>query len=98
MREQRRHERYAIPLEIKVTWPGRENRTGVTRDFSDGGAFLLVMFPSPPPVDTVMELQLASEVNGHAAPVLKARVVRNETTGIAFEFILTTEGPDNCNR
>jgi hypothetical protein len=91
MHEKRKHERFEIPLEVRVTWPGKAEQVGVTRDFSDGGAFLLVVFDQEPQPDTVMELQLTSQVQGQDAPVLKGRVVRSAADGIAFEFIPPTE-------
>lgn len=91
MPEKRKHERFEIPLEVRVTWPGKAEQVGKTKDFSDGGAFLLVVFDQEPQPDTVMELQLTSQVEGQAAPVLKGRVVRTASDGIAFEFVQTTE-------
>lgn len=95
MRENRKHERFEIPLEVKVTWPEKEERVAVTRDFSDGGAFLLVVFDAEPAKDTIMELQLTSQVNGKDAPVLRGRVVRTAADGTAFEFIAPPEGPSD---
>jgi hypothetical protein len=87
MHDKRIHERFEIPLEIRVTWPGKAEQVAVTKDFSDGGAFLMVVFEAEPPPDTVMELQMTSKVMGHDAPVLRGRVVRTAADGIAFEFI-----------
>ena len=91
MQEKRKHERFEIPLEVKVTWHGHEEHIAVTRDFSDSGALMMVVFNEEPAADTVMELQLTSQVNGHDAPVLRARVVRIDADGTAFEFISPTE-------
>lgn len=91
MHDKRKFERYELPLEIRVTWPGRAEQVGITRDFSDGGAFLMVMFDSEPPPDTLMELQMTSQVMGQDAPVLKGRVVRTDADGIAFEFVPVPE-------
>lgn len=89
MQDKRIHERFDVPLEIRVAWPGQVELIGVTRDFSDGGAYILVVFDPQPPLDTIMELQMTSQVMGHDAPVLKGRVVRASTDGIAFEFIVS---------
>jgi hypothetical protein len=85
--EKRKHERYNETLEIKVTWPDKETRIGTTRDFSDGGTFILINFYPQPSTDMEMLLQLNSLVGGNEAPVLRARVVRTTAEGIAFEFI-----------
>jgi hypothetical protein len=87
MPDKRQHERFELPLEIRVTWPGQAEKVGITRDFSDGGAFLMVVFEAEPAPDTVMELQLTSPVMGQAAPILRGRVIRTAADGIAFEFI-----------
>lgn len=91
MNDKRKYERFELPLEIRVTWPGKAEQVGVTKDFSDGGAFLLVVFEAEPPPDTVMELQLTAPVMGHAAPILKGRVIRTAADGIAFEFVPSPE-------
>jgi hypothetical protein len=87
LEDKRRHERYNETLEVKVTWPDKETRIGTTRDFSDGGTFILVNFDPQPPIALDMLLQLNSKVGGIEAPVLRARVVRTTAEGIAFEFI-----------
>lgn len=87
MQDKRVYERFELPLEIRVTWPGRAEQVATTKDFSDGGAFLMVTFETEPPPDTIMELQLTSQVMGHDAPVLRGRVVRTAADGVAFEFV-----------
>ncbi len=87
MDEKRMHERYRETLEIKITWQGNGTLIGKTRDFSDGGAFILVNSDPRPLPGTEVKLQLNSLVAGKEAPVLPARVVRTEPDGIAFEFL-----------
>lgn len=91
MQNNRKYERYELSLETRVSWPGKAEHVAVTKDFSDGGAFLLVVFETEPPPDTIMELQLTSPVMGKPAPVLKGRVVRTAADGIAFEFVPNPE-------
>ena len=87
MREQRKHERFELALQVRVTRPDRETIVGTTRDFSDGGAFIHADFVPPPAVGDEMLLQLDGLINGDAAPVLKARVVRVTAEGAAFQFV-----------
>lgn len=87
MQDKRVFERFDVPLEIRVTWPGYSSLVGLTKDFSDGGAFILVVFESQPAADTILDLQMTAQVMGHDAPILKARVVRSTAEGIAFEFV-----------
>jgi c-di-GMP-binding flagellar brake protein YcgR len=91
MHDNRKYERFEIPLEVKVTWPDHEEHVGITKDFSDGGALLAVVFDMLPETGTLMELQLTSQVNGQDAPVLRARVVRSDSNETAFEFISPPE-------
>ncbi len=87
MEEKRKHERYSETLEIRVTWEGNGTLIGKTRDFSDGGAYILVSYDPQPSPGTEVILQLNSLVAGKEAPVLHARVVRAEPDGIAVEFL-----------
>jgi hypothetical protein len=87
MHEKRKHERFELPLEIRVIWPGQTEHVGITINFSDGGALLKIPFDAEPQPETIVELQLTSQVMGQSAPVLRGRVVRTVTNGIAFKFI-----------
>lgn len=92
MSERREYERIEVPLEVRVEWPDHECMIGVTRDVSDGGAFILVTFNPPPPPGTEIILQLTQQVMGHEAPILQGRVIRADAEGIAFKFV-TPESP-----
>ena len=85
--ERRQHERYEELLEVKVTWPGRGERVGLTRNFSDGGTFVGVSFDELPAAGTTMILQLNAPEAVIAPPELTARVVWARADGIAFEFL-----------
>ena len=87
MSERRNQERIEVPLEVRVEWPGYGTAIGVTRDVSDGGAFILVTLDPQPPPGTVIILQLTQQVMGHDAPILKGLVLRSELDGLAFKFI-----------
>jgi c-di-GMP-binding flagellar brake protein YcgR len=87
MKDSRTSERIEAPLDIKVTWPAMQQvKRATTKDFSDGGAFVHVVFDPLPPVDAEMHLQLNGSVLGKEPPVLKARVVRVTDEGVAFKF------------
>ena len=87
MAEMRRFERFALDVEVRVTWPGKGMLIGTTRDFSDGGAFVQVDFGAVPVLGTQMQLQLNDRVAGEEAPLLQAEVVRVEPHGLAFAFL-----------
>jgi hypothetical protein len=95
MQERRRHERIFVALEVRVTWPNHGTVIGVTRDFSDSGAYIFVDFGTPPARNAEMLLQLNQQVNGKEAPVLKARVVRVEPGAMIFCFTEVPMGADD---
>ena len=87
MGDKRKHDRMFAALEIKVMWPGKETLIASTHNFSDAGAFVSVRLEPQPPVGTEMFLQLNALVNGSPAPVLRAKVIRAQSDGVAFEFV-----------
>jgi len=87
VKERRRHERISEQLQVRVICPGCETQIGKTRDFSASGTFLEINLSSPPEPGTMIELQLDAPVDGGAAPVLKARVVRILSNGLGLEFL-----------
>ena len=93
MKDARASERIEASLDIKVTWPAmRQVKRATTRDFSDEGAFVHVVFDPLPPLDAEMHLQLNGSVLGKEPPVLKARVVRVADEGVAFRFVRDESG------
>lgn len=90
MRENRRHERYPINVEVEVALPGflrKQRRRFQTRDMSDGGVFLVSDGKPFPPVGSVIEVQVAAPVDGEPPPVVRARVVRVSREGMAIAFL-----------
>lgn len=88
MKDARANERIEAPLDIHVTWPAMgQVKRATTKDFSDGGAFVYVVFDPRPAIEDEMSLQLNGSVLGKEPPVLKARVVRVTDEGVAFRFV-----------
>ena len=90
MREQRRHERYPIIVEVEVTLPGlfwKQRRRFHTRDMSDGGVFLEADGKVLPPPGTAITVQVVSSADGETNPVVPARVVRVLSDGMAVTFV-----------
>jgi hypothetical protein len=85
--ERRRHKRYDLSAPVKFDWELSDSThrhgTGVTRDFSAGGLF--VMTHNPPPVGTTVrfEADLDTSRPGSAVTVrAKGQVERIETTDL----------------
>jgi hypothetical protein len=90
MRENRRHERYPISVEVEVMIPGfwRDRRRMLrTRDMSDSGVFLECEAKSCPPVGAEIQVRVIGSSDGEALPRVRARVVRVSSDGMAVTFI-----------
>jgi c-di-GMP-binding flagellar brake protein YcgR len=93
MREQRRHERIPIEVEVEIAIPGlfrRQRRILRTRDVSHGGAFVVGDGRASPPVGSEIEIRLTGLVEGQAPPVVRAKVVRVTAEGMAIAFLAPT--------
>jgi hypothetical protein len=90
MRENRRHERYPISVEVEVMIPGfwrKRRRMLRTRDMSDSGVFLVCDAKSCPPVDTEVQVRIIGSGDGEVLPLVRARVVRVGGDGMAVTFL-----------
>ena len=90
MRENRRHERYPITVEVEVMIPGfwRKQRQMLrTRDMSDSGVFLECEAKSCPPVCAEVQVRVIGPRDGEVLPRVRARVVRVSSDGMAVTFI-----------
>ena len=86
--ERRRHERHKVSAVVKFYWESLDNThlqgSGVTRDFSAEGLFIMTDEP-PPPVGTDLhfEVDLETPSLGSAVTVrAKGKVNRVETTDL----------------
>ncbi len=84
MNDKRRHERIAFPAEVKIMHPGFGSIIGRTRDMSDGGLFLLVDINPGLEIGARVTVQ-AQDISGEA-PLVEARVVRIEASGVALMY------------
>jgi len=91
MIEQRRHERIEVEIEIRVNWLERGLEVTTTFNYSDGGILARNPFADIPTAGTRMTLQVTTLVEGHAAPVLPAEVVRASSGSIAFKFLFNND-------
>jgi hypothetical protein len=84
MRERRKHVRIAFRAHVKLMHPVVGEQDVEMRDMSDGGVFLLTTNRDDFPIGELVRVQ-ALDIED--APILSARVVRHEPTGIALVFI-----------
>jgi hypothetical protein len=84
MGERRKHIRIAFRAHVKLVHPVVGEHDVEMRDMSDGGVFLLTTNHDDFPIGEVVRIQ-ALDIED--APILTARVVRHESTGIGLMFI-----------
>jgi len=92
MKEHRRHERYPIEVEVEVVLPKKmlfsEKRRMRTRDMSQSGLFLEADGKALPSVGAELRLRVINEQPGaESMPVVRARVVRVNSEGMAVSFL-----------
>lgn len=84
MNEKRKHIRTAFRAEVKLIHPSVGELQVCIRDLSDGGLFLLTGERVELDVGDTVQVQA---VDIDDAPVLSARVVRREASGVGLMFI-----------
>jgi hypothetical protein len=87
VKEHRRFERYAIALEVELSFPGTGKMILNTKDMSDGGVFLHMSGKTMPPLGMELVLKLTGMVGGEEPPRVRVRVVRVTEEGIGLEFL-----------
>ncbi len=87
-KEQRRHLRIGLVVDIELTLPDTTTLTVHTKNISDGGLFLVLDDVSMPPVGTEVQVKLKNQLgDGEEPPINRARVVRHTPDGIGLIFI-----------
>lgn len=90
MKENRRFERFPIVVEVEVVVPAflrDQKRVMRTRDMSNGGLFISTDGEPLPPMGAELRVRvLQSEQGGDPMPVVRARVVRVSSDGMAVAF------------
>lgn len=86
MSERRGNNRLGIKLEVELRTEEQEQSLH-SRDLSNSGIFLEKGDHQLPPVDSIVYLRVKNEFEEGEAPLVKARVVRIDETGIALTFL-----------
>jgi hypothetical protein len=87
VRENRRHERVPIAVEVEMVDPAIGKLIVNTKDISDGGLFLRLAHKPWPQVGSVVTVRVNEQLGGEDPPLLRARVVRETHDGVGVEFI-----------
>lgn len=86
MDDRRDHPRIPLCVEVKISHPQIGEKIVKTRDFSEGGIFILVEPSALPPVGEFVD----GQVQGMAedAPIVQMKIVRMEMSGLGLQYIL----------
>ncbi len=84
MEEKRQHVRTTVSASVKLMHPSFGSLRFKTRDMSHGGLFLMTGGQVDLPVGTEVSVQALDMFE--EAPIVKAKIVRIESQGIALQF------------
>lgn len=86
--DKRQYKRTDVTLVVKISYPDTEPQLVKSRDFSDGGMFLIIEDASRPIIGEVVSVELIEPADGiDILPSHEAVVVRQEKEGIGLSFI-----------
>ncbi len=96
MSEKRKSQRIAMCVSVEVTTPEGEMQVLSTRDLSDGGLFLEGIDTNALGLGKELTLKVSIALQGGAAPIVKARVVRETGDGVGVCFIAPAPDPEDA--
>lgn len=85
MENNRKHPRYPLSVDVKISHPDIGEKMVKTRNISDSGVFILVEPTAMPPIGEVVQGQVQGEHDD--MPVVKMKIVRMEDDGLGLQFI-----------
>ena len=86
--EKRAHERQTITIPTEILDPPELGNVNlVTRDLSEGGAFILLDREKCPPMGRVVTLRMPGILWGEKLSTISARVVRVTDERMALQFL-----------
>jgi hypothetical protein len=89
MSEKRRYPRTNFNAQVKIMHPSITDAILNMRDLSHGGVFLHTGELTPPPVGTVLKLQIQGMADD--PPIIDACIVRIEGDGVGLKFLESEE-------
>ena len=85
--EKRQFARIKLPVTVELSLEGEAPVLLITRDISDGGAFLETKQGTPElGVGTRVYIKVNADLNGEPPPRIAARIVRTSPEGLAVAF------------
>lgn len=87
-RDQRRFERFAIAMQVEITYPDGTIHQCTTRNISDGGIFVLLPNETFPPLGEMVTVQkMPDQDSNMELPNDTAVVVHKDDQGIGMAFV-----------
>ena len=84
MEEKRQHIRTTVSASVKLMHPSFGSLKVKTRDMSHGGLFIMTGGELDLPIGTEVSIQALDMFE--EAPIVKAKIVRVESQGVALQF------------
>lgn len=85
-RDQRRHRRIKLQMEVELSLPGEEPLTLTSGNLSDSGIYLQADDRPLPLLGREVYLRLKQALGDGEAPLVRARVVRIDDGGLGLHF------------
>lgn len=85
MENKRKHPRFPLNVDVKISHPDIGEQIVKTRDLSDGGIFILADPTAMPPIGEIIHGQVQGESDDF--PVVSMKIVRIEDDGLGLQFI-----------
>ncbi|MEH6910967.1 MAG: PilZ domain-containing protein [Oceanicoccus sp.] len=83
---QRQYIRTKLRADVKLSHPEVGDLKLRTADISDGGAYILSEGNPLPRIGEIVHVQVLG-MGGDDAPLVKMKIVRNDSSGIGLEFV-----------
>lgn len=85
MHERREHPRIPLRVKIKIAHPDFGEKVVLTKNFSEGGLFIIVKPTDLPPPGSIVKGQIQDLPED--APVVDMRIVRVEQDGVGLQYL-----------
>lgn len=86
MHERREHPRIPLRVKIKIAHPDFGEKLVLTKNFSEGGLFVIVQPTDLPPPGAIVKGQIQDLPE--AAPIVDMRIVRVEQDGVGLQYLV----------
>jgi len=81
----RKHPRFPMTVDVRITHPDFGEKIVKTRNVSDGGVFLIVEPTVMPPIGEIVQGQVQGMIEN--PPLINMEIVRVETEGVGLRFL-----------